>query len=359
MKKKVFVLVIIGLLSFSSNVFALEHTSNYILNAFYESDNDRVLVLFDGSARDLTADFYLLNSKGETIQTGFDEDVSLDWYFDCNGTFTFKYSDGTEDTLTISEITSEATQCYNGDDGSDGGSNQDILDRLDTLNNTNNQIKDVLNNHSNALDSIDNSLKGIKNELTTDQPPASFPSLEKINLDDHKPDQPQSSFTDNNDYFSDNGHETISETIPQAPDIDNWQFEGEDLLPEDELTSDSQLDESPEMTPDQELLPDEELLPDQEPTADEEPTRDSQLDESPELSKDSELSTTPELSRDEFTQDEQMTQDQFTQDQEMSRDDFNQNHHYDKTNEYEQSYPYTKTPNDYGLRWEQVKGVKQ
>lgn len=245
-----------------------------------------------------------------------------------------------------------------------------VISRLDSVNSNLTKMNDDINaNFNNALSKMDltnNHLSEIKDNLKTDKQPVKkqAPDYSK-ELENHRPDQNENAFNDNNTYFSEGSHKEVNDLMP-SPNQEPKQWEG--VQKPVEQIKDSELIKDTEKNRDEELVSDQEFLKDNELTKDQ--FENSEIyEKSDELIRD-EFIKDNELSIDEFTADSELTKDQFNldkelikdvmrSDDELTKDEFDQTENYDNTNYFQQSEIYETDSENYNLRWKSIDGVYQ
>lgn len=137
-------------------------------------------------------------------------------------------------------------------------------------------LKEILNN----VGTSNNILGSILNELKTNTT-VNYPSSpQSPSLESNRPTQPESAYTDNKTYFSDQGDAPTPSALPIAPEPDSWKKDdGTDYSPDDTLIKEPTKERdgvpSADGVPTRDVTPTKDLTPtkDSVPTKDNAPTR--------------------------------------------------------------------------------------
>ncbi len=199
------------------------------------------------------------------------------------------------------------------------------INQGNAINQQNGQKLDIVNNNLSDLKviatDIKNEIISLHDEFETDVV-YDVPSMKDTSnlLDENKPTQPTTKFTDNTIYFEDSGSAEIPGALPSTPEPKHW----EGFLPQDAIPAES------EKVKDGEYVEESELQSEPVNTIDAEMVKDN-------MSQDLEMVKDVQSQDLEIQQDLQMQQQTFTQDEQLQTQEIESTHDYQQTNFYEQT----------------------
>jgi len=203
---------------------------------------------------------------------------------------------------------------------------------VDAVNDTLQPIKSDVQIIKEAVQPIQQEIKDFHSEFVSDIN-YDLNDIDRVNLEDVKPNQNQTKYVDDNIYFNDTGDSSDDiGKLPVAPEPEDWEgvTKENDGVKDDELSKESELIKEIEKQKDSELNKDTELQKDD-------------FNLSPEFSLDQFFADTEMTKDSTINKDVEMTKDSFIQDSQMSVTPFEQTEQYGQTNNMSKTHVYEQT----------------